>query len=110
MSTFPLASQRKRWPGALALAAVMFCALIGACGNDDKLTAASTAASTSRSAGDSDTTAVLPVNPLSAAPAAASASVVLTIQSPAVPASGADAALSAAASEPLAPPVIHTVD
>ncbi|WP_454872319.1 hypothetical protein [Paraburkholderia xenovorans] len=95
----------KRLAGALA--AVSLCTLIGACGNDDEKTPdPSAVSSTERPADDSSSATVLPANPSSASPAPAA----LTIQTPALPASSADPALSAAASTPLATPVIHTVD
>ena len=91
-----------------ALAAVSLCTLISACGNDDNTpdpgAVSSTESPTSNSNGN--TAAVLPADPSSALPSAAA----LTIQSPARPASSADPALSAAASTPLATPVIHTAD
>jgi hypothetical protein len=88
-----------------ALIAVSLCTLISACGNDNDNAADSSTLSSAHSPADhSNTPAVLPANPSLSAPAA------LTIQTPALPASGADATLSAAASAPLAAPVIHTVD
>lgn len=92
---------------AAALAAVSLCALIGACGNDDDRTPdPNTVSATESPASDSTAAVVLTANPSSASPAPAA----LTIQTPALPASSADPALSAAASTPLATPVIHTVD
>jgi hypothetical protein len=99
-----IAFHRKRL--AAALAAASLCMLLGACGNDDKTPDAHAVSSTERSAGEGDAAAVLSANPSAASPAPAA----VTIQTPARPASGADAALSAAASTPLATPVIHTVD
>jgi hypothetical protein len=100
-----IALHRKRL--AAALAAVSLCMLLGACGNDDGKTPDTRAVSSTVSpAGDSNAAAVLPANPSSASPAPAA----VTIQTPALPASSADPALSAAASTPLATPVIHTVD
>ncbi|HYS67230.1 MAG TPA: hypothetical protein VEN30_25955 [Paraburkholderia sp.] len=100
-----IALHRKRLAGALVAAAL--CALIGACSNDDdKAPDPSQASATGSSAGNGNTSPVLSANPSSASLAPAA----VTIQSPALPASSADPALSAAASTPLAPPVIHTVD
>jgi hypothetical protein len=100
-----IAIYRKSLAGALA--AVSLCMLLGACGNDDDKTPDTRAVgSTESSAGDSDTAAVLSANPSSVSPAPTA----VTIQTPALPASSADPALSAAASTPLATPVIHTVD
>ena len=100
-----IALHRKRLSAALA--AVSLCVLLGACGNDDDKTPDTRAAnSTVSSAGDSNAAAVLPANPSSASTAPAA----VTIQTPALPASSADPALSAAASTPLATPVIQTVD
>lgn len=100
-----IALHRKRL--AAALAAVSLCMLLGACGNDDDQAPGTRAASSTESpTGDNSTATVLSANPSSASPAPAA----LTIQSPALPASSADPALSAAASTPLATPVIHTVD
>ncbi|RDJ98321.1 hypothetical protein [Paraburkholderia lacunae] len=98
------ASRRKRFAGALIAAS--FCALIGACSNDDKAPGTSTASSSSTADQSGNTAQVLSANPSSASPAAPA----LTIQTPARLAAGADTALSAAASAPLATPVIHTVD
>ena len=96
---------RKRLPGALAAASL--CLLLGACGNDDdKAPGTSAVSSTESPAGNSNTAVVLSANPYSASPAPAA----LTIQTPALPASSTDPVLSAAASAPLATPVIHTVD
>ncbi|MBB4515175.1 hypothetical protein [Paraburkholderia fungorum] len=96
---------RKRLAGALA--AVSFCILLGACSNDDDKTAdTQSVSSTDSSTGDSNSAAVLSANPSSVAPE----STAVTIQTPALPASSADPALSAAASTPLVTPVIHTVD
>ncbi|PQV53073.1 hypothetical protein [Paraburkholderia sp. BL21I4N1] len=98
----------KRLAGVLI--AVALCALTGACSDDDKMPdPATTSAASGAAANDTgadNSTAVLSANPASVAPAPAA----LTIQSPALPASSTDPALSAAASAPLAPPVIHTVD
>jgi hypothetical protein len=100
-----IAFHRKRLAGALA--AVSLCMLIGACGNDDGKTPDTHAlSSTESSAGENNASAVLSANPSAASPAPAA----VTIQTPALPASSADPALSAAASAPLATPVIHTVD
>ncbi|ASV98710.1 hypothetical protein [Paraburkholderia aromaticivorans] len=92
---------------AAALAAVSLCTLIGACGNDDdKAPDTAAVGSTENSASNSTAAVVLTANPSSASPAPPA----LTIQTPARPASSADPALSAAASTPLAAPVIHTAD
>lgn len=105
-----VALHRKRLAGVLIAAAL--CALTAACSDDDDKTPdpATTSADASGPAandnGADNSTAVLSANPASVAPAPAA----LTIQSPALPASSTDPALSAAASAPLAPPVIHTVD
>lgn len=107
--TFAL--HRKRLAGALI--AMSLCGLLGACGNDDEKAPDTNAVSSTDSAGDNGgTSQVLSANPSSASPAASAASALpaLTIQTPALPASSADTALSAAASTPLATPVIHTVD
>ncbi|SIT38665.1 conserved exported hypothetical protein [Paraburkholderia ribeironis] len=98
------ALQCKRLTGALI--AVSLCTLISACGNDDDAAHPSTLSSTHSPADHSNTPAVLPANPSLGAPAPAA----LTIRTPALPASGADATLSAAASTPLATPIIHTVE
>ncbi|WP_341314942.1 hypothetical protein WN982_06610 [Paraburkholderia sp. IMGN_8] len=99
------ASRRKRLAGALI--AVFFCTLIGACSNDDdKAPGTNTVSSNGTADHDSSTAQVLSANPSSASPV----SPALTIQTPAQLATGADTALSAAASAPLATPVIHTVD
>ncbi|CAE6693723.1 hypothetical protein R69927_03519 [Paraburkholderia domus] len=100
-----IAFRSKRLAGALA--AVSLCVLLGACGNDDDKTPDTRAAgSTDSSTSDSNTATALSANPSSVAPAPPA----VTIQTPALPASSADPALSAAASTPLATPVIHTVD
>lgn len=99
-----LALHRKRLVDALI--AVSLCALLAACGNDDNAPDTRLVSSTERSADNGNTAAVLSANPSSASPAPAP----LTIQTPALPASSAGPALSAAASTPLAAPVIHTVD
>lgn len=108
VSKLATALPRKRLAGVLIV--VTTCALIGACGNDDRPTGATTAnSSASDSPADKDTgTVQVPAqdNPLAASHAPAA----VTIQSPALPVSGADAALSAAASTPLATPIIHTAD
>ncbi|MDR6493791.1 hypothetical protein ACTJLC_07330 [Paraburkholderia sp. 22099] len=109
MSVVPkpsLAVYRKRLAGVLVTASL--CALIGACGDEgrDPSQAGAARRSDNASADNSNTPAVLSADPSSASPAPAA----VTIQSPALPASSADPALSAAASTPLAPPVIHTVD
>ncbi|RKR44864.1 hypothetical protein [Paraburkholderia sp. BL17N1] len=92
---------------AAALVAVSLCMLLGACGNDDDKTPDTRAVtSTGSPASDSNAGAVLSANPSFASPAPAA----VTIQTLALPASSADPALSAAASTPLATPVIHTVD
>lgn len=98
------ASRRKRLAGALI--AAFFFTLIGACSNDDKAPGTSTVSSGSTADHDSHTAQVLSADPSSASPV----SPALTIQTPAQLATGADTALSAAASAPLATPVIHTVD
>ncbi|OAJ58724.1 hypothetical protein A6V36_29635 [Paraburkholderia ginsengiterrae] len=94
----------KRLAGVLA--AVSLCALTGACSDDDKAQDSNTISSTKNQAGSGNGAALLPTNPSSASATPAA----LTIQTPARPASSADPALSAAASRPLATPVIHTVD
>ncbi|MGF6772710.1 hypothetical protein P3T18_005204 [Paraburkholderia sp. GAS199] len=97
--------QRKRLTGVLCVVGV--CALLGACSDDDR--AVQAAAQTSADNADAGGSTPLAPNPLASTAPAPS----LTIQSPALPAlsaSSADAALSAAASTPLATPVIHTVD
>ncbi len=104
-----VAFHRKRLVGVLIAAAL--CALTGACSDDDKTPDPATTSAAASDPGANDnsadtSTAVLSANPASVAPAPAA----LTIQSPALPASSTDPALSAAASAPLAPPVIHTVD
>ncbi|MCX4148593.1 hypothetical protein PQR70_24875 [Paraburkholderia madseniana] len=99
-----IAFYRKRLAGALA--AVSLCMLLGACGNDDRAPDTSTASSTDGAGDNGGASQVLSANPSSASPALPA----VTIQTPALPASSADAALSAAASTPLATPVIHTVD
>ncbi|MFM0041306.1 hypothetical protein PQR05_28100 [Paraburkholderia sediminicola] len=100
-----VALHRKRLAGALI--AMSLCGLLGACGNDDDKAPDTNAVSSTNSAGDdSGASQVLSANPSSAPPA----SPALTIQTPALPASSADMAQSAAASTPLATPVIHTVD
>jgi len=100
-----IAFYRKRLAGALA--AVSLCMLLGACGNDDdKAPDTSTTSSTDAAGDNGGASQVLSANPSSASPALPA----VTIQTPALPASSADAALSAAASTPLATPVIHTVD
>ena len=98
--------QRKRL--AFALIATALCMSIVACCNDDKPedTSATTSSSTDGPAGNHNTSMSAQDTPL----AASSAPAAVTIQTPALPASGTDAALSAAASTPLATPVIHTVD
>ncbi|WOD19442.1 hypothetical protein [Paraburkholderia kirstenboschensis] len=98
------ALHRKRL--AIALAALPLFALIAACGNDDAKSPDTGNASSAPNAADQGNTAVLSANPSSASPSPAA----VTLQSPALPASSADPALSAAASTPLATPVIHTVD
>ncbi|CAD6513137.1 hypothetical protein LMG28727_00651 [Paraburkholderia kirstenboschensis] len=98
------ALHRKRL--AIALMALPLSALIAACGNDDPKSPDTGNASSAPNAADQGNTAVLSANPSSASPSPAA----VTIQSPALPASSADPALSAAASTPLATPVIHTVD
>jgi hypothetical protein len=99
---------RKRLACALIVASLG--TLIAACSNDDDKPATSTTAAAANS-GTSDSDTSNPQGPaqdnslaVTSAPADA------TIQSPAAPPAGADPALSAAASAPLAPPVIHTVD
>ena len=99
---------RKRLTGALIAASLY--TLLGACGNDDNnadnAAGTSTLSSSISPADHGNTPAILSANPLLAAPAPAS----LTIQTPALPASSADATLTAIAPTPLATPVIHTVD
>jgi hypothetical protein len=95
---------RKRLTGALIAASL--CTLLGACGNDDNAADTSTLSSTHSPADHGNMPAVLPANPSLAAPAPPA----LMVQTPALPASGTDATLSAAAPTPLATPVIHTVD
>ncbi|MGQ7937148.1 hypothetical protein [Paraburkholderia sp. D1E] len=103
-----VALHRKRLAGALI--AMSLCGLLGACGNDDDKAPDTNAVSSTNSAGDDNgASQVLAASPSSASPASP-ASPALTIQTPALPASSADTALSAAASTPLATPVIHTVD
>lgn len=100
-----IAVYRKRLAGVLA--AVSLCMLLGACGNDDdKAPDTGTTSSTDGAGDNGGASQVLSANPSSASPALPA----VTIQTPALPASSADAALSAAASTPLATPVIHTVD
>jgi hypothetical protein len=94
------AFRRKRLTGLLIT--VSLCTLLGACGNDDR-PADSTATNTSTNA---DLAVSHSPSPAQDAPAPAA----VTIQTPAVPVNGTDTALSAAASAPLATPVIHTVD
>ncbi|MFL9905993.1 hypothetical protein [Paraburkholderia sp. RL17-337-BIB-A] len=98
---------RKRLAGALIV--MSLCGMLGACGNGDDPSPDTHAASSTDNGGTSQ---VLSANPSSAAPASPALPVLpaLTIQTPALPASSADTALSAAASTPLATPVIHTVD
>lgn len=101
--------QRKRLASALITATL--CMSIVACSNDDKPddAAATRSSSTDSPADNSNARNTQPAaqdNPLAESPAPAA----VTIQTPALPASGSDAALSAAASTPLATPVIHTVD
>ncbi|MFM0737196.1 hypothetical protein PQQ51_08125 [Paraburkholderia xenovorans] len=103
------ASQRKRLAGVLF--AVSLCASIGACSDDDGQKPDANATTSADGAQDNNATAALSANPsVTNTTPAPSATPDLTIQSPALPASGTDAALSAAASTPLATPVIHTVD
>lgn len=101
-----LASHVKRL--AMALVVLPLVALIGACGNDDGKTPDPGAASSTSndSSNGNGNAAVLSANPATVSPSP----VAVTIQSPALPASSADPALSAAGSTPLATPVIHTVD
>ncbi len=94
----------KRLAGALI--AVSLCVLTAACSDDDKAQNPNAVSSTESPAGSGNISTVLPANPSSVSPAPAT----FTIQTPARPASSADPALSAAASTPLATPVIHTVD
>ena len=111
VSKFVPALRRKRLASLLSAAAL--CTTIGACGNDDADT--SKAAST-----DSDTSATVPLNASAhesanasqpaQAGTAPSTTPALTIQTPPLPASNTGAALSSTAPEPLATPVIHTVD
>lgn len=95
---------------AMALVVLPLVALIGACGNDDSKTPDPGASSSNSNNSGNDSgngnAAVLSANPAAELPSPAA----VTIQSPALPASSADPALSAAASTPLATPVIHTVD
>lgn len=107
VSPLTVALQRKRLTGALI--AVALCMLTAACGNDDAKapdTSAANSTDTITANDNGNPIAVLSANPASVAPAPAA----LTIQSPALPASSADPALSSAASTPLVTPVIHTVD
>jgi hypothetical protein len=106
VSKLAAVSQRKRL--AFALIAASLCMSIVACGNDDKPedTAATGSSSTGSPADNSNAQMAAQDNPL----AASSTPAAVTIQTPVLPASGTDAALSAAASTPLATPVIHTVD
>ncbi|WP_027212132.1 hypothetical protein [Burkholderia sp. WSM2232] len=91
---------------AMALVVLPLVALIGACGNDDSKTPDPGAASSTSNDSGNGNAAVLSANPAAVLPSSAA----VTIQSPALPASSADPALSAAASAPLATPVIHSVD
>ncbi|WP_025598851.1 hypothetical protein [Burkholderia sp. WSM2230] len=95
---------------AIAFVALPLCPLISACGNDDARAPDTSAADSSGNGASSNSNAaVLSANP-SSAPSVLPSPAAVTIQSPALPASSADPALSAAASTPLATPVIHTVD
>jgi hypothetical protein len=99
------ASLRKRLAGALI--ATCLCGMLGACGNDDDPAPGTVAANATDQAADSgNTSQILSANPSFVSPAPPA----LTIQTPALPASGDAPALSAAAPAPLAKPVIHTVD
>ncbi|CAH2906942.1 MAG: hypothetical protein CPSOU_0790 [uncultured Paraburkholderia sp.] len=89
----------------------MRCAvLVGACGNDDAKAPdggqPGLVDNTHANGKPNGNPGALSANPSSVAPAPAA----VTVQSPALPASNADPALSAAASAPLATPVVHTVD
>ncbi|HEX7936893.1 MAG TPA: hypothetical protein VF573_27985 [Paraburkholderia sp.] len=102
-----LALRRKRL--AQVLVALPLSALIGACGNDEAdAPRASNVSPAAGSAQNSNAAAVLSANPSSVSAVPSPAAV--TIQSPALPASSADPAVSAAALAPLATPVMHTVD
>ena len=97
------AVRRKRLAGALFAVSL---SMLTACSNDDdKASDPGTVGSTNGTGQDNTTAQVLSATP----PSASAPSPALTIQTPALPASGADTALSSA-SEPLATPVIHTVD
>ncbi|HEY2604519.1 hypothetical protein P0D88_10425 [Paraburkholderia sp. RL18-103-BIB-C] len=101
------ALQRKRL--ASALIAASLCALISACSNDaadNHAANTGTPASADSLADHNNTAAMASANPSEAE----SAPPALTIQTPALPASNTGAALSTAATAPLATPVIHTVD
>ena len=103
-----IASHAKRL--AIALVTLPLCALLGACGNDDAKAPEpgqpGLVDNSNASGGANGNPGALSANPSSVGPAPAA----VTIQSPALPASNADPALSAAASAPLATPVVHTVD
>ncbi|WP_345811029.1 hypothetical protein AAGS40_09520 [Paraburkholderia sp. PREW-6R] len=113
MSVMPYALgplHRKRRVGPVV--SLTLCALLAACSHDDKAPDTSAVGSAQRSddnpATNSNTAVVLTANPW--APEPTSSPAALANQSPALPAPGTDTAMSAAASAPLAPPVIHTVD
>ncbi|SMG12704.1 hypothetical protein [Paraburkholderia susongensis] len=105
--------QRKRLASALAI--VSLCTLSAACSNDDKPIDTNTISSTGQPADNGGNPGG---NPFSTASPANPAPATLTIQTPAVPASGADGSASLTSSltnsstpsAPLASPVIHTVD
>jgi hypothetical protein len=101
------ALQRKRLTSALLAASL--CALIGACSDDaadDRAADTSMPDSSDRLADHGKVVATAWANPSQAEPAPRA----LTIRTPAMPAANTGAALSGAATAPLAAPVIHTVD
>ncbi|CAD6537555.1 hypothetical protein LMG28140_03184 [Paraburkholderia metrosideri] len=105
------APARKRKRLAAVMIAASVCPLIGACGNDDQPTGTTTANPSSSNSPADNPSAQMSAqdNPLAASPVPAAVTI-LSPALPALPASGADAALSAAASTPLATPIIHTAD
>ncbi|WP_186310846.1 hypothetical protein [Paraburkholderia sp. BCC1886] len=104
VSTLTSASRRKRL--AYMLIAIVSVTSLGACGNDDDKTAAAPASLSAAVRPADNAATVLPAMPSADSPAPSA----LTIQSPAMPASGDDPGLSAAATAPLVTPVVHTVD